>query len=98
MASFGVSAKAAGVCPTGKACNGVSKCPDKRFCNRDLGNGNGLLCPGLTESGKCWGLPPSCPPLSGNRRPCGANPNGCKSFCDVIRAEDPWYTDNAGCN
>lgn len=98
MASFGVSIKVKGICPSGKTCNGINKCPDKRYCNRDLGDGNALLCPGFTESGTCWGLPPNCPPLSGNRRPCGANPNQCKSFCDAIRAETPWYTDNAGCN
>lgn len=97
MAQFGVSPKAQGICAKGLACDDLTKCPDKRFCNRQL-DAAGYCAAAVTLDGTCWGLPPNCPGLSnGKARPCGANPNQCKTYCEAVRAEDPWFADN-NCN
>jgi hypothetical protein len=95
-ARFGVSVAQSGTCTASFAlsCNDLGKaCPDKRFCNKQTtANGVGI-CAVFTE-GTCWGLPDSCPNLTGGKaRPCGSSTDQCKTYCEAVKDEQPWFPD-----
>ena len=92
----GMSVKTTGECAPARTCQGIAslECPGNvAVCNmKVLGAPS---CIGVDLGGSCWVLPTSCPndPGIGPRtRACGAT--GCKSECELIRAEEPWHPDN----
>jgi hypothetical protein len=103
-ASYGVSVNPmfANECQgaTRKTCSGISACPAGRHCNYGTTASNGICA--LTTSGTCWGLPAQCPPSNATGTDPVAhdcNSETCSSFCEAIKAQEPWYVTQANkCN
>jgi hypothetical protein len=91
----GMSVKGTGECPP-RTCGGIGTIPcpiEAAWCNMKILTST--LCLATDPAGTCWVLPSACPSGPGigpNTRACGAS--ACKSECELIRAEQPWYADN----
>jgi hypothetical protein len=96
-ANRGMSVRATGECAPARTCQGIAslECPGNvAVCNMKIVGSP--TCIGVDLGGACWVLPTSCPndPGIGPRtRACSATT--CKSECELIRAEQPWYDDNS---
>jgi hypothetical protein len=94
---LGVSVKSTGECSPGTTCGGIAgmQCPGNvAVCNMKLTTS--ALCAAADLAGTCWVLPticPSGPSIGPVTRACGAP--ACKSECDLIRSQQPWYDDNS---
>jgi hypothetical protein len=99
-ASFGVSVNPAfpSGCQGGaaKTCSGINACPTNRHCNYQTTANNGFCA--VTTSGTCWGMPSQCPNVTGGRaKQCNADT--CQSFCEAVKAQEPWFEEQANkCN
>lgn len=100
-ASFGVSVNPIfpSACQGGaaKGCSNVVDCPSNRFCNYQTTASPQGVC-AITTTGTCWGLPNPCPTLA-NGRAKECNTTQCKTFCEAVKAEKPWFEEDANkCN
>jgi hypothetical protein len=49
-----------------------------------------LVACGTTKTGTCWVLPPSCAGTGNPGKSCD-DPVTCKTGCDIIKTQTPWY-------
>lgn len=98
----GISKRTDGACAlqalTTARCGGLNGvvCAGFRRCNLEVETPT--ACAGAAgRQGTCWGLPDSCPPSqNGTMRRCTGG-GGCRSYCDAIKDQAPFYSDTINC-
>lgn len=98
-ARHGISVAQSGACEGAQAatCGALKMCPVPASCNFDRGTRDN--CQLANPTGVCWVIPSQCDGASNERvRNCNNSGTRCPSFCQAIRDEVQFYSQNTNCD